>query len=113
MTTQAHTPSADQLTLVAFLRAKTGQGAELGRRLHGLYEQARAEEGNINYDLHVSNEDPDVWMLYENWRHASDLEDHFRLPYMQAFVATLCEVLEGDMDLRRFSMKTPFANPTF
>jgi quinol monooxygenase YgiN len=98
-----------QLTLVAFVRAKKGMGDELGRRLAGLVEPARAEPGNINYDLHRSNEDPDVWVLYENWKAPSDLAAHFELPYMKAFVATLPEVLEGEMDLRRCTMVSKVA----
>lgn len=114
MTAQANSvvPSPSngtQLTLIAFIRAKKGMGDELGRRLWTLVEPARAEPGNINYDLHRSNEDPDVWVLYENWKNASDLTAHFELPYMKAFVATLPEVLEGEMDLRRSAMVTTVA----
>jgi quinol monooxygenase YgiN len=71
-----------QLTLVAFVRAKKGMGDELGRRLSTLVEPARAEPGNINYDLHRSHDDSDVWVLYENWKNPSDLTAHFELPYM-------------------------------
>ncbi|KGH28503.1 putative quinol monooxygenase [Comamonas testosteroni] len=93
-----------QLTLLAFIRAKPGLGDELGRRLGNLVEPARAEPGNINYDLHRSNDDADVWVLYENWKGPADLAAHFELPYMKAFVAALPEVLEGEMDLRRCAM---------
>lgn len=96
----------DQLTLVAFICAKPGMGDELGRRLWALVEPARAEPGNINYDLHRSKEKPDVWMLYENWKAESDLAAHFELPYMKEFVAALPEVLDGEMDLRRCAMVT-------
>lgn len=106
MTNAPEAANGTQLTLIAFIRAKRGLGDELGRRLAGLVDQARAEPGNINYDLHRSDEDADVWVLYENWKHPSDLDAHFELPYMKAFVATLPEVLEGDMDLRRSSMVT-------
>lgn len=98
-----------QLTLVAFVRARRGMGDELGRRLAQLVEPARAEPGNINYDLHRSNEDPDMWVLYENWKSPSDLAAHFELPYMKAFVARLPEVLEGEMDLRRCTMVSALA----
>jgi quinol monooxygenase YgiN len=111
MTPPPNDRKPDQLTLVAFLRAKPGLGEELGRRLFNLYQNSRGESGNINYDLHQSNDDPEVWMLYENWRLPSDLDVHFTFQYMKDFVATLDEVLEGEMDLRRFSMKTPFAAP--
>jgi quinol monooxygenase YgiN len=93
-----------QLTLIAFIRAKKGKGAELGHRLAGLVDQARAEPGNINYDLHRSDEDGDVWVLYENWKDPSDLTAHFEYPYMKKFLATLPELLDGEMDLRRCTM---------
>ncbi|WP_051556755.1 putative quinol monooxygenase [Pseudomonas sp. CHM02] len=114
MTTQTSavtpTPVNDtQLTLIAFIRAKPGLGDELGRRLATLVEPARAEPGNINYDLHRSNDDADVWVLYENWKAPSDLAAHFELPYMKAFVAALPDVLEGEMDLRRCSMVSKVA----
>lgn len=98
-----------QLTLIAFIRAKPGYGDELGRRLVALVEPARAEADNINYDLHRSNDEPDVWVLYENWKTATDLTSHFEKPYMKAFVAALPEVLEGEMDLRRCTMVTEVA----
>ena len=98
-----------QLTLIAFIRAKPGLGDELGRRLGTLVEPARADPGNINYDLHRSNDDADVWVLYENWKAASDLAAHFELPYMKAFVAALPEVLKGEMDLRRCAMVSTVA----
>ena len=93
-----------QLTLIAIIRAKPGLGDELGRRLAGLVEPSRAEPGNINYDLHRSDEDADVWVIYENWKRPEDLDVHFEMPYMKAFVATLPELLHGEMDLRRCSM---------
>jgi quinol monooxygenase YgiN len=45
-----------------------------------LVAPTRAESGCINYDLHRSNDDPSVWMLYENWRSPDDLEQHFKRP---------------------------------
>jgi quinol monooxygenase YgiN len=56
-----------RLTLFAFLTAKPDMGDELGRRLMALAEPARAEAGNINYDLQRSRDSPDVWGLYQNW----------------------------------------------
>jgi quinol monooxygenase YgiN len=58
-------PPAEQVTVVAFLPAKPGRSDELDRRLLNVYEQARVEDGNINYDLHQPTEDPPVWILYE------------------------------------------------
>jgi len=98
-----------QLTLIAFIRSKPGKSEELGRRLMALVDPSRAEAGNLNYDLHRSNEDADVWVLHENWLDDACLTAHFEQPYMKAFVATLPEVLEGEMDLRRSTMITKTA----
>jgi len=62
--------------------------------------------GNINYDLHRPNDDPDVWILYENRKAHSDLAPHFELPYMKAFPTVLPEVLESEMDSRHCLMVT-------
>jgi quinol monooxygenase YgiN len=110
-TDSSATPRGQQLTIVAFVRAKPGQGDELGRRLQTLVVPARAEPGNINYDLLRSNDDPDVWVSYENWRAESDLATHFEQQYMKDFVATATRdgVIEGQVDLRRLSMITTVA----
>jgi quinol monooxygenase YgiN len=110
-TSPATSTANTQLTLVAFLTAKPGKGDELGSRLLTLVDRARAEGGNINYDLHRSNQNSDEWMLYENWKASGDLDSHFKLPYMKDFVSKLDEVLAGEMDLRYFSMKTKVAPP--
>lgn len=48
-----------------------------------------------------SNDDPDVWILYENWKALLTLQRIFEMPYMKKFLAVLPEALEGEMDLRR------------
>jgi quinol monooxygenase YgiN len=67
------------------------------------------QTGNISYNLHRSNDDPDVWILYENWKAPSDLAAHFQLSYMKASLAVLPAVLESEMDLRHCSMVTKIA----
>lgn len=93
-----------QVTNIAFIRAKTGRSEVLGKRLLALVEPSRREPGCINYDLHRSDTDPDLWCVYENWRSEDDLSAHFALPHMQAFVADVPSLVEGELDLRRFSM---------
>lgn len=98
-----------QLTLIAIIRAKAGQSDELGRRLSTLVAPTRAEPGCVNYDLHRSNDDPSVWIIYENWRTPADLDYHFRTEHFLKFKASSHEVLGGDMDLRRCSMTSTAA----
>jgi quinol monooxygenase YgiN len=93
-----------QVTNIAYIRAVSGRSDELGRRLLELVQPSRQEDGCINYDVHRSDTDPDLWCVYENWRSAEDLDTHFGLPHMQAFVADLPTLVDGELDLQRFSM---------
>ena len=85
-----------QLTNIAFIRAQKGRGSELGNQLLKLVAPSRAEPGCIGYIVHRSNDDPDMWCVYENWRSADDLTAHFGLP-----------LVEGNLDLRSFTMVAP------
>jgi quinol monooxygenase YgiN len=99
-----------QLTNVVFIQAKPGMGEALGTRLLALVEPARAEPGCINYDLHRSNDRPDLWLVYENWRDAEDLVSHMRMPYMEALLRDLPALVQGEVVLQPFTMVSAFAS---
>lgn len=90
-------------TNLAFIRAQSGKSDALGRALLALVAPSRAEPGCGTYDVHRSNDDPDLWMVYETWASAADLEAHFALPHMQGFVAQIPTLVAGDLDLRAFA----------
>lgn len=92
----------EQITVIAFMRAKVGKSDELGRRLLALTEPSRAEDGCISYDAHQSLDDPELWCMYENWRSSADLDAHFQTPYLREFAEDLPELVEGELDLRRY-----------
>lgn len=90
-------------TNLVFIRAKAGRSEDLGKALLALVKPSRAEEACLSYDVHRSGDDPDLWMVYENWRSAGDLDSHFTLPHMQAFIARIPSLVEGELDLRSFT----------
>jgi quinol monooxygenase YgiN len=45
-------------------------------------------------------------MVYEIWTSPAELEAHFALPHMQAFVARVPELVAGELDLKGFSRKS-------
>ncbi|AOF92765.1 putative quinol monooxygenase [Sinorhizobium sp. RAC02] len=90
-------------TNLVFIRAQSGRSADLGEALLALVAPSREEEACLSYDVHRSNDDPDLWMVYENWRSAGDLEGHFTLAHMQAFIARIPDLVEGDLDLNNFT----------
>ena len=100
-----------KLSLVAFLHARPGQEEELARRLLALVERSRAEAGCINYDVHQSEEDPTLFVMYENWTSRAALDLHFSMPYMRKIVAHLPALLRTPFDLHYLSMRSQPATP--
>jgi len=93
-----------KLSLVAFLYAKPGKEEELGARLQALVDISRAEEGCINYDVHQSEQDPTVFVMYENWTDRSELDKHFEMPYMKEMVVALPELLRAPLGMHYLNM---------
>jgi len=56
-----------QVTNLAFFRVRRGQSEALGATLAAPVEPIRLEAGCLNYDLHRSVDESDVWFVYENW----------------------------------------------
>ena len=89
----------NQLALIAFLRARAGVEEELGRRLNALVKPTHQEPGCIDYQLHRSNTDAGLWILYENWRSQADLDLHFQTPYLKDFLEGVPRLLRQDIEL--------------
>lgn len=53
----------------------------------------RAETGCINYDLHVSADDPGLLVLHENWASRADLDAHLASAHIDAFRAIAPDLL--------------------
>jgi quinol monooxygenase YgiN len=74
--------------IVAKVMAKTGHENELGQALLGLVDTARTEPGFIQYDLHVSVDNPAEFVFYEIWASEELLDIHNNTDSMKAFGAT-------------------------
>lgn len=98
---------SDQLTLIARLTAKPEHAEALGDGLRQLIAPTLAEKGALGYVLHRDNDDPCVWILYENWRSRADLDAHFEQPYTKAMISHFPELLAKDMELVLCSVVTP------
>lgn len=95
---------SSQLTLIAKLTAKPEQAEALGERLKSLIAPTRKEAGSIDYLVHRDNDDPCVWIIYENWRSRADLDAHFEEPYTKAVLEQFPALLAQDMELTFASM---------
>ena len=84
----------DLLTVIAYMQAAPGKRDELKSALEALVEPTSKEKGYINYDLHQSIENPDMFLLYENWESGADLDAHLAAPHLTAFAARIPVLLD-------------------
>lgn len=80
------------LTVIAVLKAKPGKEAALRQELLNLIPFTRKEPGCVNYDLHVSTENPGHFMFHENWTGKQHLDDHLARPHLTALAAKADEL---------------------
>jgi len=82
------------INVVATVRARAGMADALETQLLANVARTRPEPGCLQYDLHRSLDEPDVFALYETWRSRAALAAHFEMPYMQALAARRAELIE-------------------
>lgn len=79
--------SQSHLTVIAEILAKPGKEDEVRRYVTGFVEPTRKEQGCLQYDLHVSNDEPARFVFYETWESEDLLQQHLSSPHIQAFRA--------------------------
>lgn len=80
------------ITVVATFQARPGKEAELRNALTGLVAPTRKETGCINYDLHVSADDPGKFLFHENWTSKAELDAHLKTPHIAALLPRVDEL---------------------
>jgi quinol monooxygenase YgiN len=83
------------VVLIVALRARQGQEAALERELRALVGPTRAERGCIAYDLHVSSDQPGLFLLREIWASLKHHARHWETPHMKLWAARKDAVLAG------------------
>lgn len=73
------------VTVIAEMIAHPGKEEELKRHLLALVEHTRQEEGCVQYDLHIANDDPRKFVFVENWITAEALDRHAKSAHMKQF----------------------------
>jgi quinol monooxygenase YgiN len=69
------------VTLIAVLRSREGQQLLLEAELRALVSPTRKEEGCLQYDLHHSVEQPELFLLHEVWETRDHHTAHTRTPH--------------------------------
>ena len=84
--------NAKTITVVATFQAKPGKENELRAALIGLVGPTRTEAGCVNYDLHISPEDPAKFLFHENWASQAHLDAHLQSTHIKALLPRVDEL---------------------
>lgn len=98
-----------QVTVVAIIKAASGKEEQVKQALLKLIEPTRKEKGCINYDMHQAQDDPTVFLFYENWESKTLLDEHLQKPHLKAFMDETEDLLAEPVDIRLWKM---VSNPT-
>lgn len=91
-------------TLIAYLHAKQERREELLKILLGFVNPSRQEAACVDYHLHVSNDDPNLFIFYENWRSREEFEQHLQTPMLTSFWARRLDLLEKGVEIKFITM---------
>lgn len=74
------------ITLLCPINGKPGKGGELKAALQQLAAATVQEPGNICYRLHTTD-DPDEFIIYEQWKNQEALDEHMATVHLKNFLA--------------------------
>jgi quinol monooxygenase YgiN len=82
------------LTIVARIKAKSGQEKALAAELAKLVAPTLVEEGCLQYDFHRDLEDPGNFLFFENWATKDQWLAHMESPQLLAYKAVADDLVD-------------------
>lgn len=82
------------VTVVAKLVVREDAVETVKAELLKLVAPTRQEAGCLEYRLHQDNDDPKVFIFYENWQSMASLERHIASNHYQEYVAAVGGMIE-------------------
>lgn len=79
--------SDEKIILVARLKVMEDTIEEAKQAALAIVADSRAEEGNINYDIHQAIDDPTVFVWHETWKNKAAIDEHFETDFFKDFFA--------------------------
>ena len=80
--------------IVAILTARPGRREALRALLDGMLDPARAEPGNLRFDLWLDRANPDRFVLDELYADDAAIAAHRETAHFQAYVAVINDLAE-------------------
>jgi quinol monooxygenase YgiN len=81
------------ITVVAKVTAKSDAVETVKTELIKMLAPTRQEEGCIEYRLHQDNDNPAVFVFYENWKSLTCLDQHMNSPHFKAYVTAVGDLI--------------------
>ena len=94
----------EEVTVVAYLKSRPGKEEETHELLLSLVAPTLEEDGCVDYLLHRSNDDPCIFLYYENWRSKEDLDEHLAMPHLRPLFERKDDLLAEPIDVKLFTM---------
>ncbi|WP_322796422.1 putative quinol monooxygenase [Tepidiforma sp.] len=93
------------ITIVAKLQAQPGKEDELKAALTEMVAAVKQHEAGAvpTYSLHVAENDPTLFLFYENYRDAAAFDAHGKTDHMRALGAKLAGLLAGRPVIERYT----------
>ena len=82
------------ITIVAKVVAKKESMERVKSELLKLIAPTRKEDGCIDYCLHQDNNDPAVFIFFENWESEACLARHIESDHYKNYVSAVDDILE-------------------
>ena len=77
----------EKIVLVARLKVKKDAVETAKAAALAIVNDSRAEEGNINYDIHQAIDDETVFVWHETWANKAAIDEHFETQFFKDFFA--------------------------
>jgi quinol monooxygenase YgiN len=90
------------LTVVARIVAKPGQGDAVEAALRDLVPPTQGEEGCLHYSLHRGAADRDSFVTIEKWTGPDALTAHLGTPHVATAVGVATELLDAPLDIQSY-----------
>ena len=92
--------ASDSVRVIAHFQVKADKTAEfIDAARRTLVEPARREEGCVAYDLWQDTRQPQHFVMVEEWTSAAALQTHLARPQLQAAVAALRPLGDGEIQM--------------
>lgn len=85
--------------LTVFIQCKEGNSTTLKELLLSLVQQSRSEAACLQYDLHQSEENENLFVFQEEWASKAGWEAHNQQPYIVNFGTKVADLLEEPIRL--------------